>query len=53
MRDLSWKIFVNTGNVDAYLLYKETTGYSEQVMYMENDDSDEGEVKLEGEEPSS
>jgi hypothetical protein len=24
MRDFSWKYFTMTGNVDAYLLYKET-----------------------------
>ncbi|NBI29377.1 YqzL family protein [Chengkuizengella marina] len=23
MRDFSWKYFINTGDVDAYLLYKE------------------------------
>jgi hypothetical protein len=24
MRDFSWKVFTMTGNVDAYLLFKET-----------------------------
>lgn len=28
MRDFSWKYFVMTGDVDAYLLYKETEGES-------------------------
>jgi len=26
MRDFSWKYFAMTGDVDAYLLYKETGG---------------------------
>lgn len=26
MRDFSWKYFAMTGDVDAYLLYKETEG---------------------------
>ncbi|MGG1877697.1 YqzL family protein [Paenibacillus cisolokensis] len=26
MRDFSWKYFTMTGDVDAYLLYKEVTG---------------------------
>lgn len=25
MRDFSWHVFSATGNIDAYLLYKETT----------------------------
>lgn len=28
MRDFSWKYFAMTGDVDAYLLYKETEGES-------------------------
>jgi len=23
MRDFSWKVFTNTGNIDAYMLYKD------------------------------
>ena len=26
MRDFTWKVFTATGNVDAYLLYKEIDG---------------------------
>ncbi|WP_202080674.1 YqzL family protein [Caldalkalibacillus salinus] len=26
MRDYSWNVFSTTGNVEAYLLYKECTG---------------------------
>ena len=29
MRDLSWKVFAMTGDVDAYLLYKEMSGPEE------------------------
>ncbi|NMO94823.1 YqzL family protein [Paenibacillus lemnae] len=33
MRDFSWKYFAMTGDVDAYLLYKESgiTGEAEEV----------------------
>ncbi|CAM4330835.1 MAG: YqzL family protein [Paenibacillus macerans] len=30
MRDFSWKYFVMTGDVDAYLLYKEACGSSDE-----------------------
>ncbi|MFD1177793.1 YqzL family protein [Paenibacillus puldeungensis] len=30
MRDFSWKYFAMTGDVDAYLLYKEAGGSSEE-----------------------
>lgn len=29
MRDFSWKYFAMTGDVDAYLLFKEASGESE------------------------
>ncbi|MFC7681511.1 YqzL family protein [Paenibacillus sp. GCM10028914] len=29
MRDFSWKYFTMTGDVDAYLLYKESDGNTE------------------------
>lgn len=47
MRDFSWKYFAMTGDVDAYLLYKEsdgdstdlasTTAEEEAVEYEENE----------------
>lgn len=47
MRDFSWKYFAMTGDVDAYLLYKEshsatelesmTTSEEDAVEYEEND----------------
>lgn len=46
MRDFSWKYFAMTGDVDAYLLYKEsdgstelasTTAEEEAVEYDENE----------------
>ncbi|MGG6309880.1 YqzL family protein [Paenibacillus macerans] len=30
MRDFSWKYFAMTGDVDAYMLYKEAGGNSEE-----------------------
>ncbi|RCX22779.1 YqzL-like protein [Fontibacillus phaseoli] len=30
MRDFSWKYFAMTGDVDAYLLYKEAAGNSDE-----------------------
>lgn len=30
MRDFSWKYFSMTGDVDAYLLYKEITGQDDE-----------------------
>ncbi|GIP48212.1 YqzL family protein [Paenibacillus sp. DXFW5] len=36
MRDFSWKYFAMTGDVDAYLLYKEASGpYEEEVAAAE------------------
>lgn len=32
MRDFSWKYFSMTGDVDAYLLYKEAVGNPEDEM---------------------
>lgn len=46
MRDFSWKYFAMTGDVDAYLLYKESGGITEipetaadeeAVQYEENE----------------
>ncbi|WP_082423160.1 YqzL family protein [Paenibacillus dakarensis] len=31
MRDFSWKYFAMTGDVDAYLLYKDSQGTAELV----------------------
>ena len=31
MRDFSWKYFMMTGDVDAYLLYKEAAALGEQM----------------------
>jgi len=35
MRDFSWKYFCNTGEIDAYLLFKEYENLTEQT---ENND---------------
>ncbi|MFB5759272.1 YqzL family protein [Paenibacillus medicaginis] len=32
MRDFSWKYFMMTGDVDAYLLYKEAAARGEQTV---------------------
>lgn len=32
MRDFSWKYFVMTGDVDAYLLYKEASGQADDEV---------------------
>lgn len=32
MRDFSWKYFAMTGDVDAYLLFKEAGGTPDQVF---------------------
>lgn len=31
MKDLTWKIFCETGNINTYLLYKELEGAGNQV----------------------
>ncbi|WP_084411466.1 YqzL family protein [Paenibacillus glacialis] len=33
MRDFSWKYFAMTGDVDAYLLFKEAAGSPDQVLF--------------------
>lgn len=33
MRDFSWKYFAMTGDVDAYLLFKEAGGSQDQVLF--------------------
>lgn len=44
MRDFSWKYFMMTGDVDAYLLYKEIDGES-----MDDQDADDASALLEDE----
>lgn len=44
MRDFSWKYFMMTGDVDAYLLYKEIDGESNDVH-----DADEASALLKDE----
>lgn len=41
MNDFSWKIFSMTGDVDAYLLYKETKAHNGDEAFSE--DETEGE----------
>ncbi|MDP4096978.1 YqzL family protein [Paenibacillus sp. P96] len=42
MRDFSWKYFMMTGDVDAYLLYKEAAALGEQAAFeIEPDEQEE------------
>ena len=41
MRDFSWKYFMNTGNIDAYMLYKEMDADREQWEWEEQDFAEE------------
>ncbi|WP_106768351.1 YqzL family protein [Paenibacillus faecalis] len=38
MRDFSWKYFAMTGDVDAYLLYKESDGTPELSITSEEEE---------------
>lgn len=35
MCELSWNIFIMTGNVNAYLLYKQASHYEEQQEFVD------------------
>lgn len=41
MRDFSWKYFMMTGDVDAYLLYKEAAALGEQTAAVTEPDEQE------------
>lgn len=40
MKDFSWKYFSMTGDVDAYLLYKEISNDSEEPVLESEEDPD-------------
>lgn len=40
MRDFSWKYFSMTGDVDAYLLYKEISNDSEDMLAESEDETE-------------
>ncbi len=44
MRDFSWKYFTNTGNIDAYMLYKDMDADQEIWEIEEQDYSQEEQV---------
>ncbi|MBP1999173.1 hypothetical protein J2Z69_000192 [Paenibacillus shirakamiensis] len=37
MRDFSWNVFANSGDVDAYMLYKEVSDPSEKEPLAQNE----------------
>ncbi|MDP5273101.1 YqzL family protein [Chengkuizengella axinellae] len=42
MRDFSWKYFINTGDVDAYLLYKQINEQDEEELEQEDIPEEDG-----------
>ncbi|WP_082053141.1 YqzL family protein [Gordoniibacillus kamchatkensis] len=46
MRDFSWKVFTMTGDVDAYLLYKQASGGQQGEPDADAQDGEEDDTDL-------